>query len=426
MAEFSLDLNEDQLQIQKWVHDFAENVIRPAAHEWDEREETPWPIIEEAARIGLYSFDFIIQCFSDESGLLLPVANEEMAWGDAGIALAIFGSTLGLAGIASQRHAGAADGVGPAMLRYARQDPARRLRRLRAGRRFGRVVAAHPGGLRRGQGRVGPQRDEDLDHQRGHRRPPRGGGLRRSRARFARSGQLHRAAQGTPGLSPGPEVQEDGDPGLAHRRGGARRRAGCRVTACSAARTSSTSKLARAREGKRSTGQAAMETFEASRPTVGAQALGIARAAYEYSLDYAKERKAFGRAIIENQAIAFKLADMKTRIDASRLLIWRASWMGRNGKEFTSGEGSMSKLYAGETAVLGDRAGHPDHGWLRLHPRPSRRAMAPRLEDLHHLRGHLGDPAADHRPSHLRRPYPVAELGFSLQRSGGDRAQVRI
>ena len=101
MADFSLDLNEDQLQIQKWVHDFAENVIRPAGREWDEREETPWPIIEEAARIGLYSFDFISQAFFDESGLLMPVANEEMSWGDAGIALAIFGSTLGLAGIAS-------------------------------------------------------------------------------------------------------------------------------------------------------------------------------------------------------------------------------------------------------------------------------------------------------------------------------------
>ena len=58
MSEFSLDLNEDQLQLQKWVHDFAEDVMRPAAHEWDEREETPWPIIEEAARVGLYSFDF--------------------------------------------------------------------------------------------------------------------------------------------------------------------------------------------------------------------------------------------------------------------------------------------------------------------------------------------------------------------------------
>ena len=100
MTDFSLDLNEDQLQIQKWVHDFAENVIRPAGHEWDEREETPWPIIEEASRIGLYSFDFILQCFADPTGLLLPIANEEMSWGDAGIALSIFGSTLGLAGIA--------------------------------------------------------------------------------------------------------------------------------------------------------------------------------------------------------------------------------------------------------------------------------------------------------------------------------------
>jgi alkylation response protein AidB-like acyl-CoA dehydrogenase len=111
-------------------------------------------------------------------------------------------------------------------------------------------------------------------------------------------------------------------------------------------------RLSRAREGKTGVrSQAAMATFEASRPGVGAQAIGIARAAYEYALDYAKERKQFGRAIIENQAIAFKLADMKTQIDASRLLVWRAAWMGRNGKTFESGEGSMSKLFAGETAV---------------------------------------------------------------------------
>ena len=110
-------------------------------------------------------------------------------------------------------------------------------------------------------------------------------------------------------------------------------------------------KIARAREGKRSQSQAAMATFEASRPAVGAQALGIARAAYEYALDYAKERKQFGRAIIDNQAIAFKLADMKMHIDAARLLIWRASWIAATRKPFLNGEGSMSKLYAGETAV---------------------------------------------------------------------------
>ena len=87
MAEFSLELNEDQQQIQKWVHDFAEQVVRPAGHEWDEREETPWPIIEEAAKIGLYSWEFIAQCFSDTTGLLFPVVSEEMCWGDAGISL---------------------------------------------------------------------------------------------------------------------------------------------------------------------------------------------------------------------------------------------------------------------------------------------------------------------------------------------------
>jgi hypothetical protein len=106
-----------------------------------------------------------------------------------------------------------------------------------------------------------------------------------------------------------------------------------------------------AREGKRLGGQAALQTFEATRPSVGAQALGIARAAYEYALDYAKEREQFGRRIVENQAIAFTLADMKLEIDAARLLVWRAAWMARNGVRFEHAEGSMSKLKAGEVAV---------------------------------------------------------------------------
>ncbi|MGK2955543.1 MAG: acyl-CoA dehydrogenase family protein, partial [Solirubrobacterales bacterium] len=110
-------------------------------------------------------------------------------------------------------------------------------------------------------------------------------------------------------------------------------------------------RLARVREGKRAKGQAAMATFEASRPIVGSQALGIARAAYEFALGYAKERVQFGRPIIENQAIAFTLADMKMEIDAARLLVWRASWMGRTQVPFTQAEGSMSKLKAGEVAT---------------------------------------------------------------------------
>ncbi|MGW1452911.1 acyl-CoA dehydrogenase family protein, partial [Micromonospora sp. NPDC002411] len=130
-------------------------------------------------------------------------------------------------------------------------------------------------------------------------------------------------------------------------------------------------RLARARSGQRATGQAAMRTFELSRPTVGAQALGVARAAYEYSLHYAKDRVQFGRPIIENQAIAFTLADMRMEIDAARLLVWRASWMGRNNRPFTAGEGSMSKLKAGEVAVsVTEKAVQllGGAGFLRDHP----------------------------------------------------------
>jgi acyl-CoA dehydrogenase len=110
-------------------------------------------------------------------------------------------------------------------------------------------------------------------------------------------------------------------------------------------------RLAKAREGQRTSQQAALSTFESTRPSVGAMAIGTARAAYEYALDYAKQRQQFGRPIIENQAISFALADMKTEIDASRLLVWRAAWMARNRKKFNAAEGSMSKLKAGETAV---------------------------------------------------------------------------
>ena len=94
-----------------------------------------------------------------------------------------------------------------------------------------------------------------------------------------------------------------------------------------------------------------MKTFERTRPTVGAMALGVSRAAYEYALGYAQEREQFGRKIGDFQAVAFKLADMKSRIDAARLLVWRAAWMARNNQPFENAEGSMAKLVASETAV---------------------------------------------------------------------------
>src|SRR3954471_24645284 len=99
MADFSLEPSEDVEQVKKWVHDFADSVVRPAAHEWDEREEYPWPIVKEAAQIGLYGFDFMVQSFAEPTGLMLPVASEELFWGDAGIGLAIFGTGLAAAAI---------------------------------------------------------------------------------------------------------------------------------------------------------------------------------------------------------------------------------------------------------------------------------------------------------------------------------------
>ena len=110
-------------------------------------------------------------------------------------------------------------------------------------------------------------------------------------------------------------------------------------------------RLARAREGARSSQQAAMATFELSRPAVGAQAIGIARAAFEFALDHAKERVQFGRPIIENQAVSFALTDMATTIDSARLLVWRAASMAAQQQPFERGEGSMAKLAASEAAV---------------------------------------------------------------------------
>ena len=112
MAEFSLNLNDDQEQIRTWVHDFAADVVRPVAEEWDEREEFPWPVVEQAAEIGLYSFDFMAQAMmGDPTGLTMPVAMEEMFWGDAGIALSIFGM-IAAAGVALLVTAGGADPSG--------------------------------------------------------------------------------------------------------------------------------------------------------------------------------------------------------------------------------------------------------------------------------------------------------------------------
>jgi acyl-CoA dehydrogenase len=347
--EFSLSLNEDQLEIQKWVHDFAEKVIRPAAREWDEREETPWPIIQEAAKAGLYSFDFIANGYADKSGLTLALVNEEMAWGDAGITLAIFGSTLAVAGIMANgtpeqiaewvpQCFGTADDIKLAAFGVSEPDAGSDVSSLRTRATYNEATDTWTlngtktwitnGGIADLHVIVASV-DPDLG-ARGQASfivPPNTPGLRQGH-KFKKMGirASHTAEV----------VLEDVKVPGSCLLGGKERL---------------DERLARSRRGERSNNQAAMATFEASRPIVGAQAVGVARAAYEYALEYAKNRTQFSRAIIENQSIAFRFADMVTKIEAARLLCWRAAWMGANGVPFTHGEGSMAKLYAGETAV---------------------------------------------------------------------------
>ena len=104
---------------------------------------------------------------------------------------------------------------------------------------------------------------------------------------------------------------------------------------------------------------------------VAAQALGIARAALEYVTAYANRREAFGGPIIDNQGVAFPLADLATGIDAARLLTWRASWMAASGVPFERGEGSMAKLAASEIAVkTTERAIQTMGGWGYISDHP--------------------------------------------------------
>jgi alkylation response protein AidB-like acyl-CoA dehydrogenase len=323
--------------------------MRPAAHEWDEREETPWPIIEEAAKIGIYGMDFIANTYVDPTGLSMMLALEELAWGDAGICMALMGTTLAVAAIMANgtpeqqmewipQCYGTLDDIKLAAFGVSEPDAGSDVSSLRT-----RAVY-----------------DEKSDEWvlNGTKTWITNGGIANLHVIVAsidpELGSRGQASfivpEGSKGIRMGQKFKKMGIR-ASHTAEVVLEE--CRVPSANllGGKDKLDEKLARVREGKKSSSQAAMATFEATRPAVGAQALGIARAAYEYALDYAKERKQFGRAIVENQGIAFKLADMKMHIDAARLLVWRASWMAATRKPFLNGEGSMSKLYAGETAV---------------------------------------------------------------------------
>ncbi|MFF9199389.1 acyl-CoA dehydrogenase family protein [Streptomyces sp. NPDC014779] len=354
MAEFTLELNDDQKQVRDWLHGFAADVMRPAAAEWDEREETPWPIIQEAAKLGIYSLDFYAQQFFDPTGLGIPMTMEELFWGDAGIALSIVGTGLAAVGVLAN---GTEEQIGtwvPQM--YGDANDVKVAAFCSSEPDAGSDVASM---------RTRAVYDEAKDEWvlNGTKTWATNGGIANVHVVVAvvdpELGSKGHASfivpPNTLGLSQGQKFQKHGIR-ASHTAEVVLENVRVPGHCLLGGKEKLDERLARARERAKRTGNgervknAAMATFEASRPAVGAMAVGTARAAYEVALDYAKTREQFGRPIIDNQGVAFQLADMRTQIDAARLLVWRASWMATAGKPFTSAEGSMSKLYASEVA----------------------------------------------------------------------------
>ncbi|WP_327685397.1 acyl-CoA dehydrogenase family protein [Streptomyces sp. NBC_00467] len=352
MAEFTLDLNDDQKQVRDWLNGFAKDVMRPAAAEWDEREETPWPVIQEAAKVGIYSLDFYAQQYFDPTGLGIPMAMEELFWGDAGIGLSIVGTGLAAVGVLAN---GTEEQIGtwiPQM--YGDVDDVK----------VAAFCSSEPdAGSDVGSMRTRAVYDEAKDEWvlNGTKTWATNGGIANVHVVVAvvdpEIGSKGHASfivpPNTRGLSQGQKFKKHGIR-ASHTAEVVLEDVRVPGYCLLGGKEKLDERLARARESVKAGGErvknAAMATFEASRPAVGAMAVGTARAAYEVALDYARTRSQFGRPIIDNQGIAFQLADMRTQIDAARLLVWRASWMGVTGKPFTSAEGSMSKLYASEVA----------------------------------------------------------------------------
>ena len=341
-------LSDEHLELQKWAHDFAEREIRPVAGHYDETEEFPWPVIRKAAEAGLYSLDIFLQHQADETGLTLPVIMEEVFWGCAGIGLAIFGSGLSLAGLATA-------GTQDQLFNWAP-------------RMFGTVEEPAVGAYAVTE----PQAGSDVRSLRTRAVKDGGDYVLNGTKVFITNGSV--ASVYLVVATVDPELGHRGqatfiidrdDPGI--RPGKKERKLGIRASDTSeviledcripadrllGGEEKFDEKLARARSGE-STGRTsgALATFERTRPFVAVQAIGIARAALEFATEYAGQREAFGQPIGQHQSIGNMLADMAVDVECSRLLVRKAGWLAATGRTFEQAEGSMSKLKAGETAV---------------------------------------------------------------------------
>jgi acyl-CoA dehydrogenase len=341
-------LSDEQLEWKRYCRRFAEEHMRPVAVEHDRDQSVPWEVIKEARAWDLHGLNYIQKMASDPDGLFGVIYAEELHWGCAGIALAISASSLAAAGIAASGTPdqigqwvpecyGAGDEIKLGAYAVTEAGAGSDVKSLRTTAKLdgdewvlnGTKVFISNGGIADVTVVVAT-----VDPELGHR----------GQASFV-------VPKGTPGLSQG---KKEDKLGIRASQTAEVVLEDCRIPAeyLLGGMDKLNAKLERARSGQ-SSGRAsnALATFEMTRPLVGASALGIAQAAYEWTLDYLEDKSEGDTPLLEQQRVQQVLADVATEIEAARLLVWRAAWMGRNGVPMTGGQGSMSKLKAGDVTM---------------------------------------------------------------------------
>jgi acyl-CoA dehydrogenase len=341
-------LTDEQLEWQAYCHKFAEEVIRPVAAKYDRDQSVPWDVIKEARKWKLHGMEYLERMANDPGGLNGVIYAEELHWGCAGIALAISASSLAAAGIASSGTPeqigkwlpecyGIGDEVKLGAYAVTEAGAGSDVKSLRTTAKLdgdewvlnGTKIFISNGGIADVTVVVAT-----VDPELGHR----------GQASFI-------VPKDTPGLSQG---KKEDKIGIRASHTAEVVLDNCRIPVdyLLGGMDKLNAKLERARSGQ-SSGRAsgALATFEITRPLVGASALGIGRAAYEWTLEYLEDKEEFGEQLMEQQRIQQTLADVATELDAARMLVWRAAWMGRNGIPMTAGEGSMSKLKGGDVTM---------------------------------------------------------------------------
>ena len=327
------ELTSDQRGLREWAHGFAEREMRPVAARYDESEEMPWEVLAKAAEVGLLSY-FIPETYGGggvERLLDLLVIHEELFWGCAGIATAMGG--VGLASIPIMELGSEAQRRQWLPLFCDPHHPRLGAMCLTEPQAGSDVVALAARAERHG------------DHYvlNGTKMFITNGGIADVYVVFARTDP----AGGYGGVSA--FVVDGHTPGLT---GGKKfKKLGLRASHTAEVHFDQVEVPEANRLGEENAAfLGAMKMLEHSRPSVAIAAVGVARAAYEYALDYTRGRVQFGRPIYSNQAVSFPLADSLTKIEAARLLAYRAAWLADH-QQSCQLEGSMAKAFAGDMAM---------------------------------------------------------------------------